>query len=230
MKKIQSFIFVHNQDIILDCITTNKFSILDNLKYIFVGNGNTILIENNPDVIICKNLPFNIEEYPKLTSYTGWYALWKNKLYDADYINLFEYDIDLSTNFPHVFTEDIIEDNDIIGYIVYNIHSPSFLGHKGVSEDLVKSIHKNYSIDAYNYVNSLPSDSLCSLTSNHTFSKKAFEQYMEWVEPMIDDIKNSPVAGHQIERSIPLFYILNNVKTICVPDILNHYQLNSHNT
>lgn len=227
---IQSFIFIHDQNIILDCINSNKFSCLNNLKYAFVGNGDTTLIETNPNVIICKNLLFNIEEYPKLTSYTGWYALWKNKLYDADYINFFEYDVDLSINFPNIFTKEFIEDNDVIGYIIYNIHDASFLGHKELSEDLVKSIYKNYNVDAYNYVNSLPSDSLCSLTSNHTFSKKAFEQYMKWTEPMIDDIKNSPVAGHQIERSIPLFYILNNIKTICIPNILNHYQLNSHNT
>jgi hypothetical protein len=40
---IESFIFVHNQDIILDCIHSNKFSILSNLKYVFVGNGDTTL-------------------------------------------------------------------------------------------------------------------------------------------------------------------------------------------
>lgn len=227
---IQSFIFVHDQNIILDCMNSNKFASLNNLKYVFVGSGSTTLIEDNPNVIICKNLPFNIEEYPKLTSYTGWYALWKNKLYDADYINLFEYDVELSVNFSNIFTEKFIEDNDVIGYIIYNVHNPSFLGHKEVSEDLVKSIHKNYNIDAYSYVSSFPPDSLCSLTSNHTFSKKAFKKYMEWTEPMIEDIKNSPVAGHQIERSIPLFYLLNDVKSILIPDVLSHYQLNSHNT
>lgn len=227
---IQSFIFVHNQDIILDCIATNKFSNLDNLKYVFVGNGDVSKIETYPNVLICRNLFYNIENYPKLTSYTGWYALWKNNLYNADYINLFEYDIDLSDNFNNIFNKDFIQENDIIGYIPYSIHSTSFLGHKAVSEDLVKSIYKNYKIETYSYINSLPKDILCSLTSNHTFSKKIFEQYMKWTEPMIDDIKNSPVAGHQIERSIPLFYILNNIKTIIVPNILNHYQLNSHKT
>jgi len=230
MKKIQSFIFVHDQNIILDCINSNKFFNLNNLKYIFVGNGDTTLIKTNPNVIICKNLLFNIEEYPKLTSYTGWYALWKNNLYDADYINLFEYDVDISNNFNNIFSEDFIQDNEVIGYIPYNVHDSSFLGYKQVSEDLVKSIYKNYNIDTYNYINFLPSDSLCSLTSNHTFNKKTFEQYMKWTEPMINDIKNSPVAGHQIERSIPLFYILNNIKTMIVPNIINHHQLNSHNT
>jgi hypothetical protein len=53
---------------------------------------------------------------------------------------------------------------------------------------------------------------------------------MEWTEPMIDDIKNSPVAGHQIERSIPLFYLLNDIKSMLIPEVLSHYQLNSHNT
>jgi len=227
---IQSFIFVHDQDILLEKIKSNVFSCLENVIYVFVGNKDVNKIENYSNVIICRNLPQNIENYPKLTSFTGWYALWKNNLINSDYINLFEYDIDISENFNMLFFEEFIKDNEIIGYIPYNVHSPSFLGHPEVSEDLVKSISKNYHIDSYNYVKSLPQNVLCSLTSNHTFSRKAFIHYMNWVEPLIDDIKNSPKAGHQIERSIPLFYILNNIKTIIVPNILHHYQLNSHKT
>jgi hypothetical protein len=225
---VQSFIFIHNQDILLDCINNNKFNNLSNLKYIFVGNEDISKIKNHPDVIICRDLLTNIEDYPKLTSYTGWYALWKNNLIQSDYINLFEYDVDLSENFSSIFDESIIENNKIIGYIIYNAHDSSFLGHKEVSIDIVNSIYKNYNIKAYDYINNLPPNTLCSLTSNHTFNKQTFEEYMKWTEPMIDDIKNIPNCGHQIERSIPLFYLINQIEVVLIPDVLSHYQLNSH--
>jgi hypothetical protein len=66
------------------------------------------------------------------------------------------------------------------------------------------------------------------MTSNHTLEKETFEHYMKWMEPMIDDIKISKFSGHQAERSISIFYLINNLKHQIIPNILNHYQLDSH--
>jgi hypothetical protein len=91
----QTFIFVHEQNIILDFKNHNKFSNLNNVKYVFLGKNDTDKIESLNDVIICRNLPNNIEDYPNLTSFSCWYALWKNNMYNSNYINLFEYDVNL---------------------------------------------------------------------------------------------------------------------------------------
>jgi len=72
---METFIFVHDENIILDYINAKKFSNIKNLKYVFVGNNDVDKIKNLNNVIICKNLPHNLENYPKLTSFTGWYAL-----------------------------------------------------------------------------------------------------------------------------------------------------------
>ena len=69
------------------------------------------------------------------------------------------------------------------------------------------------------------------MTSNHSFSKKTFEEYMDWMEPMIDDIKLSNLSGHQVERSISVFYLLKNLKNVkIIPNILHHFQFDSHKT
>jgi hypothetical protein len=227
----QTFIFVHDQEIILNYLNVNKFNLLDNLTYIFVGSGDTSKIENKSNVIICRNLPINIEEYPKLTSFTGWYAIWKNNLYNSDFIDLFEYDINLSDNFNEVFNENVDSKTDIIGYIPFSPHSSHFLKHAPWSFELLNSIKRVYNIDTLSEISVLPNTFECSMTSNHTFSKKTFEEYMEWMEPMIDDIKISQTSGHQAERSVSVFYILNKIKNIKIlPNILHHFQLNSHRT
>ena len=227
----QTFIFVHDQEIILDYLNVNKFNILDNLTYIFVGSGDTSKIENKSNVIICRNLPINIEEYPKLTSFTGWYAIWKNNLYNSDFIDLFEYDINLSDSFNEVFNENVDSKTDIIGYIPFNPHDGRFLKYAPWSFELLNSIKRVYNIDTLSEINILSNMFECSMTSNHTFSKKTFEEYMKWMEPMIDDIKISEKSGHQAERSISVFYILNKIKNIKIlPNILHHFQLNSHRT
>jgi hypothetical protein len=228
MKNIESFIFIHNQELLLDCINNNKFNQLPNLKYVFLGLGDTSKLSNINNIIICKDLIDNIEEYPKLTSYTGWYAIWKNKLYSAEYINLFEYDIDLHSDFNTILTTNITNDIKIIGYIPINIHEGSFIKNEGVSGDIKKSILKNYNIDVDKLINSYPIDSVVSITSNHTFENKIFENYMKWMIPIEKDIKNGDKAGHQVERSIILYYLINNVPAGIIPNILRHYQLNSH--
>ena len=229
--KIQTFIFVHDQNIILDFKQVNKFNELENLKYVFVGAGEIDKIDGLDDVIISRNLPGNIEQYPKLTSFTGWYSLWKNNLVDGDYINLFEYDINILDNFVTEQKKVILNKAGVIGYIPYNIHSYPILGNPIWCQYIVDSIKKNYGIDVISRISLLSNSVQCSMTSNHTFNKKNFDNYMKWVEPMIDDIKLSPYSGHDIERSIFLYYTLNKIQNVfIIPNIIKHYNFDSHQT
>jgi hypothetical protein len=53
---------------------------------------------------------------------------------------------------------------------------------------------------------------------------------MNWVEPMIDDLKESNLAGHQIERSISMFYLVNGYSFKIILDVLEHFNFDSHET
>ena len=99
--KIKTFIVVHDQDVILDSIRYKKYESIDNLIFLFVGNGDTSKIKDRTDVIVCRDLHYNIEQYKDLTSYTAWYAVWKNKLCedDVDYITFLEYDCIIKPNY-----------------------------------------------------------------------------------------------------------------------------------
>jgi hypothetical protein len=106
-----------------------------------------------------------------------------------------------------------------------------FIGVDNWSDVLLMSIKKNHNIDPKIELNKLPSNFICSMTSNHTMRLEVFEQYMKWIEPMIDDIKKSPFSGHQMERSISLFYILNKINNVKIlPNILHHFQFDTHKT
>jgi len=226
---IETFIFIHNQDIILDFIKNEKFKNINDLKFVFLGQGNIDKIKDLTNLIVCRDLEYNIEEYPFLTSFSGWYALWKNKLYSKKYLNLFEYDIHLSND----FTEKISSLNDetnIIGYIPFNVHHGDFINVDMWSLLLLNSINKNYNINVKDYIsNNLNRNYSCSMTSNHTFKNDVFEKYMIWILPMIDDFKKDKYSGHMAERSISLFYILNKINNVkIIDDVLKHYQFNSH--
>lgn len=228
---IQTFIFVHDENIILDFIKHKKFSNLSHLKFVFLGSRDTSKIENLENVIIARNYQDNIEDFPKLTSYTGWYLIWKNNLINSDYVNLFEYDVNVVENLESIILNRISENKtEIFGFIPHNIHEVSYLKHSPWSGYLVKSLSEKYKIDILDYISHLPSDKKCSMTSNHTMSKKSFDEYMEWVNPLIDYIKLSPLSGHEVERSISVFYLLKNKPHEILLDTLKHFQFDSHKT
>jgi hypothetical protein len=227
--EIGTFVFVHDQKIILDYEKTNKFNSLPNLIYVFLGDKETDLIESFNNVFICRNSSHNIEDYPLLTSFTGWYAIWKNKLYEKyDFIHLFEYDINLSKDFNDVVGKNL--NNNIVAYIPINVHDINFLKTNKWSEDLIGCLNKKYDKDILNIFNSLSKDLSCGITSNHSFNTNIFDKYMNWMEPMIETLKTSNLSGHQVERSIPCFYILEGVQYKIVNNILTHLQLDSHGT
>jgi hypothetical protein len=125
---MQTFIFVHDQNIVIDFIHSNKFSNIDNVKYVFVGDKPVDKIKDLNEVIVCRDLKDNIENYPNLTSFTGWYALWKNNLIESDYINLFEYDINFSSDLVSQINNSYDEGYDIIGYIPLKVRDFNYIG------------------------------------------------------------------------------------------------------
>ena len=233
-KKVETFIFVHDQQIVLDFEKINKFSNLSNFKYVFLGNRDIDKIKYVSNIIFARDYEDSIDdEYDKkLLAFSGWYLIWKNQLSDADFINLFEYDIILDQDFEKIQSE-ILDSTDVsfMGYQSININDYWYIGDLSCSESLIKSIKKNYDVDYYDLINSLPSEVYVTITSNHSFDKKHFNDYMRWMEPMIDDIKNEPMSGHMPERSVSMYYLINKIENvICNSNILQHYRLDSHQT
>jgi hypothetical protein len=227
---METFIFVHDENIIIDYINVEKFTSLTNVKYVFVGNKESEKIKNLENVIICNELEHNLEDYPKMTSFTGWYALWKNNLIKSDRINLFEYDVNLVDSIKSNIEFNFDLGYKIIGYVPLSVLNRNFISHKQWISHLESSIQKYYNVNLVNLVSSLPQDKIITVTSNHSFTFDVFNEYMEWIEPMIDDLKVSEFSGHEVERSISIFYLLKNINYIFLPDLLHHFQFDSHET
>jgi hypothetical protein len=233
MKKLETFVFVHDQQIILDFIKLNKFSEFEGFKYVFLGNRPCDLISGLDNLIITRELKDNIENIPKLTSFTGWYALYKNNLINSEYVNFFEYDVNYVEEFSEI-NNDLVESNfDFIGYFPMSLTDPVYLQHVQYSDSLVNSIKKNTGEDIINLVqnkiNEKP-NSIWSSSSNSTWKTNELVKYIEWFVPFINDIKDSQFCGHMHERSISFFYYIFGLKTLVTQGLMTHFQLNSHGT
>lgn len=229
----ETFIFIHDQDYLLDFEKKNKLGNLYSYKYVFLGNRPTDKIKNLDNVIIARNLEYNIEQYPKLTSYTGWYALWKNNLITKKYVNLFEYDVIFNENIEQYLHRFRYEHFDMVGYVPVSMMNFHFIQNERWVEHIIPSIKKHYGIDIYNVFNTIISqnpNSIWSSTSNTTFKTEVFKKYMKWFEPIFEDVKLTETAGHAHERSLTFFSTLNKKNFVITENLLKHFQLDSHST
>ena len=229
----QTFIFVHDQDLIISFEKNNKFTNLYNYKYVFLGNRPVDKLESMDNVIIVRNLEYNIEQYPLFTSYTGWYALWKNNLITTKYINLFEYDVVLDNNIEQNHSKFYYMDAEMIGYVPFPVSHYQFIQNPEWNHAIIPSIKKHYKQDIVNhYLTVLKQNpnALWSSTSNTTFRTDVFNEYMKWFQPIVEDIKETKTCGHAHERSISFFSSLKNKKMLLTNNILKHLQLDSHKT
>jgi len=227
----QTFIFCHDQNIIIQYEETNKFKSFTDFKYVFLGNRDIDKIENNPKVIIARNLEYNIEQYKELCSFSGWYALWKNGFITKKYVNLFEYDIIVDSNFEQILSKFIKDKINMIGYVPVRCDNYHFIDNPQWVTQLFKAIKEKYRIDSEKVIRNIMKqnpDMYWSSTSNSTMSLKFFQDYMKWFEPMIETIVESKTAGGDHERSISFFYILNKIPILLTNGIIKHFQMDSH--
>ena len=57
---VDTFIFVHDQEIILDFVSKNKFNDFKNFKWVFLGDKPYDKIQKLDNLIIVRNLEHNI--------------------------------------------------------------------------------------------------------------------------------------------------------------------------
>jgi len=200
----QTFIFVHDQQIVLDYIAANKFHDLPDVKYCFLGHRPVDQIEHLDNVIIARNLPHNIEHLPNLVAWTGWYAVLRNGLITADYVNLFEYDVNI--------VGDWVQPKNQSAYFGCSLNDV-WWNYNGIQSILERIIGEpEYSPYIF------------PMTSNYTLPVYEIERMVKVI--VCESYGHLPQAGHIAERhcSWMLAYIDPN------PNRLTHLYADSHGT
>ena len=226
---IDTFIVVHDQNIVLEFENSEKYKNIKNLTYLFVGDKSYDKIKNLNNLIICRNLHDNIESFPNINAFTAWYTIWKNNLCSKKYLNIFEYDTNFSDKLFKVLSKNGESGYDMIRYVPMSTDNFHFINNPNWVDNIFKGIFEVYKIDLRKQIenNRLP---VWTTTSNTSFRYSVFKQYMDWFSPLLPYLLNDPNAGHAHERSITFFSYMNKKKIIPTNGLIEHLQMNSHNT
>jgi hypothetical protein len=218
---IDYFIVCHDQEIILRQICDKVFNKLSDYRFLFVGSGPINQI--NSETIICRHLPYNIEEYPYLCSFTAWYSVAKNNIANSNNISFIEYDTDIISK--PILSNDLIE-NQI------NCYSITLFNHRVFYKStpwLDIALKKVYNIDLQQFIDThKPRYKFWPTTTNITLSKQILNEFVDWFLPMTELFKHDPCGAYVHERAFFIFCILNQLNIKYIPNILEHKQLASH--
>ena len=215
---IDYFIIGHNPKLYID---------KPNFTYRFLQVG--VDAHDNAQTIICHKLPNNIEQYPYLCSFTGWYAIANNNLYDQNNVCLLEYDTITHSNM-HSSNKKILAENKANTIIAY---SHTITNHYVFSKStpwLEIALKKIYNIELQSFIDryhlKFP---VWPTTTNITLSTDILKHFVDWFKPMTDLFKSHPLGAYVHERAFFVFCVLHNINIIFTTNLVQHQQKRSHN-
>lgn len=219
----KTFILCHTQDFVIKSIENGKYKNFDDYYFVFMGAGETNKIYHIGNVIICRDLPYNIEEQKNCLQYCGWYVLYHNNLIDTDYFRIIDYDIDLIQ--INNETNHKVKSGVGFGYDFY------FLEGFGDNIKFINTINDYVGGDIKGLIDTYSK----KFNQNKWFSsidvlinKKVFFDFMEWFKPIYEKSKDEYYFGMFFERYLTIFLIVKNMGYTVTENEIKHNQLKSH--
>ena len=227
MKEIETFVTVHNQDILLNCEATNQFGSLSSYKYLFVGYRPVDKLDPSllAKTVLCREFIPNYEKYPHFYDFTGWNILWKNNLVEAKNVILLQYDMYILTPQIEEITLDFL--NSAPGMLGnYWASKPMWLMSQSYEALSLALSAKGYDINqvANMFEDGWPSTQGTAWTTEH------FYGFMEWFEPLFEIIKDYVFCGHAAERLANAYAVISGLARHNFPGAINHRFGNTHGT
>lgn len=217
------FITVHDQDLILRLEKNKVFREIKNYKYLFLGNRPVDKLGKfKHKVIVSRNLPDNIENYKSLLDYTGWYAVSKNNLAKNRYVCFLQYDYLVHETFEKELLASIKNHSNSMIAIwpaFFDFDNEEF---SGSIQRVCKDV---YNMDIKSIIqNRMCNDSSLLFPYGNSFccDMHILNKYINWMEPLLENILNNKNTGHSVERSIGCFCVANNIPIYTMPYCVKH--------
>lgn len=225
---MKNFVICHSTEERENIINNHYLNGLESINWVMVGSQDFSTIENDPTVIIERYLQYNIDYLKNLCAFTAWYALVSNGfIEDNEYYGMFEYDIIVAPYFSEKVKENI-KPNSILGFIPFPIDHPLF-GDGGTTL-LRTSIWNTYGMNIDTIISAEVEKKrrLWCSTTNCVILGRYIKDFVLWFMPLIPEFEDNPQMGHVPERALRIWMAINNIKPLCIINILKHIQRKSH--
>jgi len=225
---IETFVIVHDQEVLLACEREGRFAGLPSYRYLFVGPRDVSSLTERENVIVARELPDNIEAYPNLLSFTGWYAVARNRLCRSPRVTLLEYDVRLAPDFFPRNLSLLSGRRSVVGYVPFPLSDPLYLH---ATPWLIPALRSAHGVDVAQLVQShldAGGADQWTATTNASMATADLEEFVAWFVPASRFFRHDPIGAHVHERAVPVFCLLKGLENLLLPDVLKHRQARSH--
>ncbi len=226
--EIETFVIVHDQDLLLACEQEGRFAGLSHFQYLFVGPREVSRLAGLSNVIVARELPDNIESSPNLLSFTGWYAVAKNGLTRKPWLTLLEYDVTLAPEFLPKTLEALRANRCILGYVPFPLSHPMYLH---ATPWLIPALQETHGLDLPKLLRAhLEAGGVdqWAATSNASLATSELTKFVDWFLPLSRVFQHDPLGAHVHERALPAYCFTMGLQNLVLPGVLQHRQARSH--
>lgn len=223
MTSLETFITVHDQDLVLAAEASGQFTSLGKYRYLFVGDGPTEKL-SEINAVVSRDYPVHREALSDFYDFTGWRTL-------ANY-DIVKVDITLMLQYDHA-----VLDPDAAAKVVKSIDGhgvlatvPGYFDNwvlqlPGFGEYLQAGAKAcGVDLDSLAPFNKWPS------TQGIAFTKDVLYSFMTWFEPAFDVFKDHVFAGHLAERMVWVYCHSRDIPVAYLEGLFQHGSLDCHGT
>ena len=226
--EIDVFVIVHDQDLLMAGEAEGRFAALPSYRYLFVGPREVSGLAHLTNVIVARDLPDNIERWPNLLSFTGWYAVAKNDLARAPFVTLLEYDVSLAPDFLAKTSALLRAQSCAVGYGSFPLSHPMYLH---ATPWLIPTLREAHNLDLpkliREHLETGGADEWAA-TTNASLPVAELKKFVAWFLPVSRLLRHDPIGAHVHERALPIFCLTSELTNVILPGVLTHQQARSH--
>lgn len=235
MRKYQTFIICHSKEFIIE--HAKEFEYWENVTWLFVGDSSVYGLkkwanENKINIVVCRNLPDNIEHQPELLHLTAMYAIAHNQLIDEDttHIQLFEYDLIWGVGAKQVRDSIINRYNSPIICSKEMQFKHHFANPAELNSLNDKALMAKYGFNSEHVLRKYRTKNKWMISINFIMTREYFVDLFSFVMDVCYEFyRGEKQAGNNLERIFTTFTFLKGYKWQLLNQISNSFN-NSHNT
>lgn len=223
MSEIQTFVTIHDQDILLDCESSGQFSTLSDVTYLFVGVRPIDRIPAHIKHVVCRDFSPNMEHLPDFYDYTGWFVLWKNQLVTSPNVLMIQYD--MRPVVPNV-EQHCAQALSTHGMVAFQTASMPMLF---LDNEEFGIPYRNAMMRLGSPVELWPPRHEWPTSQGTAWRTDVFYRYMRWFEPCFEEFAGHRFCGHLAERTLAAFTSLYT-DVAHLPGVIQHDNRDCHGT
>lgn len=222
---IQTFVTVHDADIVRRCEEEERFGSLGERHYLFVGQR-PVGQEIGPTVIP-RRLIDNLEHLPQFYDFTGWWALARHRLIVRPNVMLLQYDMHVASPTLEADVDAMLtEASGPVAFTAgHNLAGNYMLMIDGF-ERTFRDGMATIGVDPASW----PEFNEWPTTQGMAWRTEEFYDFMMWFRPLFDVFADNRYAGHLAERCVKAWCVTRGVEPRYLPGVIGHEAKDCHGT